>query len=270
VLQNTATGFVLNRADGGASVPLTGTGTGVDPLRAEGIEIVVSGTANTGDRFLIQPTRHAIDGLRVQVTDPAKIAAAAPIRTGVDIDNTGTGKISGGVVTDATNAQLRNSVSIQFLTANTYSINGAGSFTYTDGGDIDVNGVRVQIAGAPVVGDTFTISNNPTGAGDNRNALLLAQSLQRPVLDGGTTSLTGALGSFVADIGVTARQSQLSRDTLDFVHREDLAARDSVSGVNLDEEAANLVRYQQAYQAAAQIIRVSDSLFQTLLGAFAR
>jgi len=270
-LQVTATGFALSDARTGATIPFTGLGTATSPLNAEGLDIVVaSGTAAVGDRFLIQPTRTAIRGFDVLVSDPARVAAAAPIKTSVATTNAGGAKISAGEVLDATNANLRSTATIQFTSATTYSINSAGSFTYASGGNIDVNGVRVQISGTPALNDRFVISDNSTGLGDNRNALLLSDALQQPVLNGGTTSLTSAVGQFVGGIGVTTRQAQVSRDAQQVVHDENLQARDSVSGVNLDEEAANLLKFQQAYQAAAQLIRISDTLFQTLLGATGR
>jgi flagellar hook-associated protein 1 FlgK len=173
-------------------------------------------------------------------------------------------------VLDGSNAQLRAPVTIEFLSASTYSINGAGSFTYAAGEDIDVNGWRVQISGAPAAGDSFSVSDNTSGAGDNRNALLLADALQSPVLNGGTTSLGSAVGEFVGGVGVATRQAQVNRDAQSVVYEESLAAKEAVSGVNLDEEAANLLKYQQAYQAAAQLIRVADTMFQTLLAATQR
>jgi flagellar hook-associated protein 1 len=270
VLERTGGGWSLRYADTGAAVTMTGTGTAADPFVADGLEIVVGGAASTGDEFLIRPTRAAVSGLDVLVTDPARVAAAAPIRGAVNPANTGNGAISAGEVIDASNAQLRDPVTIEFLTATTYSVNGAGSFTYTSGGNIDVNGWRVQISGSPAVGDRFTIGDNSAGAGDNRNALELAKALQTPVLNGGTASLSARVGQFVAEVGVATRQAQVNRDAQSVVYEESAAALDSVSGVNLDEEAANLLRYQQAYQAAAQLIRVADTLFQTLLGATQR
>jgi flagellar hook-associated protein 1 FlgK len=206
----------------------------------------------------------------VLITDPSEVAAAAPIRTAADAGNAGTGSISAGEVLDGTNAQLRSAVTIEFLSANTYSINGAGSFAYTDGGNIDVNGWRVQISGTPAAGDTFTVSDNTSGTGDNRNALALADALKSPVLNNGTTSLGSAVGEFVGGIGVATRQAQVNRDAQNVVHEESVAQKEAVSGVNLDEEAANLLKYQQAYQAAAQLIRVADTMFQTLLAATER
>jgi flagellar hook-associated protein 1 len=270
ILEMTAGGWELRDSLSGAGVPMTGTGTAADPFVVEGIEIEVGGAAATGDRFLIRPTRGAIVDMDVLISDPSRVAAAAPIRTAADTGNSGSGTISAGEVLDSTNAQLRAPVTIEFTSATTYSINGAGSFTYTAGGDIDVNGWRVKISGAPAVGDSFTVSDNTSGTGDNRNALLLADALSAPVLNGGTTSLSSAVGEFVGGIGVATRQAQVNRDAQNVVYEESLAAKEAVSGVNLDEEAANLLKYQQAYQAAAQLIRVADTMFQTLLAATER
>jgi flagellar hook-associated protein 1 FlgK len=270
VLEMTSGGWALQDSLTGASVPMTGTGTAADPFVADGLEIEVGGAADVGDTFLIRPTRGAITDMSVLITDPSEVAAAAPIRTAADAGNAGTGSISAGEVLDGTNAQLRSAVTIEFLSANTYSINGAGSFAYTDGGNIDVNGWRVQISGTPAAGDTFTVSDNTSGTGDNRNALALADALKSPVLNNGTTSLGSAVGEFVGGIGVATRQAQVNRDAQNVVHEESVAQKEAVSGVNLDEEAANLLKYQQAYQAAAQLIRVADTMFQTLLAATER
>ena len=95
----------------------------------------------------------------------------------------------------------------------------------------------------------------------------LAAVLGQGVLAGGTESLNGAATRFVGAIGVTASQSAASRDAQQIISDSSAAAADSVSGVNLDEEAANMLRFQQAYQAAAQTIRITQELFQTLLDA---
>ncbi len=91
--------------------------------------------------------------------------------------------------------------------------------------------------------------------------------LNQPVLNGGTASLSGATGQFVASVGVATNQAQSNRDAQKIVHDDSVSAQQSVSGVNLDEEAAKLLQYQQAYQAAAQVIKIADSLFKTLIGA---
>jgi flagellar hook-associated protein 1 FlgK len=270
ILEMTGSGWELRDSLTGALAPMTGTGTAVDPFVVDGLEIEVGGAADVGDTFLIRPTRGAITSMSVLVTDPSQVAAAAPIRSAADAGNSGSGSISAGEVLDSSNAALRAPVTIEFLTANTYSINGAGSFAYTARDNIDVNGWRVQISGAPAVGDTFTVTDNTSGTGDNRNALLLSDALKSRVLNGGTTSLGSAVGEFVGGIGVATRQAQVNRDAQSVVYEESLATKEAVSGVNLDEEAANLLKYQQAYQAAAQLIRVADTMFQTLLAATER
>ena len=274
ILERTAGGWELRRADTGTAVTLTGTGTAADPLRADGLEIVVSGTANAGDKFLIRPTREAVQGLEVLIDNPERIAAAAPIRTAVNPANTGTGAIDAGTVTDLT-AWVPDDYTLEFTAPDTWQVldsngNQVTTGTYTPGAPIEFNGIRVTVTGEPAAGDTFTISENTDGSGDNRNALLLADALGKPVLGGGTTSLNAAVGQFVAGIGSATRLAQINRDAQKVVHEENLTARDSVSGVNLDEEAANLLRFQQAYQAAAQMIQVANALFDALMSATAR
>ena len=259
--------WALRNAATGSTVTMTGTGTVADPFKADGLSIVVNGAAAVGDRFEIRPTHDAPAGFGVKITDPGKIAAAAPIRTAAAAANTGAGTISAGSVVDATNPNLRTTSTLQFTGANTYSINGAGSFTYTPDQPILINGASVTISGAPAVGDTFTISDNTGGTGDNRNMLAMSDSLAKGVINNGTTSLNSATSSLVGQIGSQTRQVQSSHDAQQIVQKEASDARDSISGVNLDEEAANLIKYQQAYQAAAQMIKVASSLFDSILAA---
>ena len=260
----------LKRADTGAAVAMTGAGTAASPFVADGLSFVVGGTPAAGDRFLMQPTANAIAGLRVLISDPARIAAAAPIRTSTAAANLGSATISAGEVLDSTNAQLRSPVTLRFIDATHYSINGAGNNSYTPGGNIDLNGWRVAVSGAPQAGDTFTVSDNTGGVGDNRNALELSAVLGRGVLAGGTESLNGAATRLLGSVGTATNQAQVSRDAQQVVHDDAVAENDAVSGVNLDEEAANMLRYQQAYQAAAQVIRATQSMFDSLLSAVAR
>ena len=260
----------LRNVNTGAAVTMTGTGTSTDPFVADGISMVVNAGAAVGDRFEIRPTRQAASGLDVKITDPGKIAAAAPIRTSVATTNTGSGTITAGSVVDATNASLRTTSTIQFLSASTYSINGAGIFTYAADSPILINGAAVTISGAPAIGDKFTISDNTGGTGDNRNMLLLSDSLAKPVMDNGTTSINDSTSRLIGQIGSATRQVTASRDAQEIVLNESTDTRDAVSGVNLDEEAANLIKYQQAYQAAAQMIRIASQLFDTLLAATGR
>jgi flagellar hook-associated protein 1 FlgK len=269
-LSRTATGYTLNRKDTGAAVTFTGTGTAADPILADGLSIVVGAGIATGDRYSIQPTRDALAGMSMAITDASRVAIAAPIRTLAASTNTGTGTISPGEVLDPTDAALLTTVDIQFTSATTYSVNGAGSFTYTPGSAIDVNGWRVQVNGAPAVGDRFTVRNNAGATGDNRNAFAMADSLRANVLDGGTIAAYAAVERLTGDVGLATRTAQINRDAEATIHASDIDARDSVQGVNLDEEAANMLRYQQAYAAAAQIISAAQEMFDSLMNAVRR
>ena len=192
------------------------------------------------------------------------------MRTTTTTGNTGSGTISAGEVLDATNGQLLTTANIVFTSPTTYTINGGAAQTYTAGGNIDANGWRVQINGNPAAGDTFTVRSNAGATGDNRNAFALSDAFSAGVIEGGTLSVASAVSRLTADVGLQTRTAQVNRDAEAAVNADDLDARDSVSGVNLDEEAANLLRYQQAYQAAAQVIATASSLFDSLLNAVRR
>ena len=90
------------------------------------------------------------------------------------------------------------------------------------------------------------------------------------MLDGGTKSVISGVEKLTADVALSTRTAQVNRDAEKVIHDSDIASQDAVSGVNLDEEAANLLRYQQAYAAAAQIISVANEMFDTLLNAVRR
>ncbi|TWI02842.1 flagellar hook-associated protein 1 FlgK [Luteimonas cucumeris] len=271
ILQFDGTAWRATRADTGASVPLTGTGTAADPLLVGGIELVLGGGAPAvNDRFLLQPTAGAAGAISVAITDPGRVAAATPVKGSADLANSGNGKLSGLKVTDAGNANLLDTVAIDFIGANQYTIDGAGPFAYAAGQVISHNGWSVTLDGAPAAGDNFTIGASGTGSSDNGNAKLLANLDDASALNGGTLTLNGAIGGLTTSVGSAARQADYSAEAQQVIHDQALAARDSISGVNLDEEAADLMRLQQAYQAASQIISTADTLFQSLLGAVRR
>jgi flagellar hook-associated protein 1 FlgK len=263
--------WVATHPDTGASIPMTGTGTAADPLVVNGIEVVLaSGTPAANDRFLLQPTAGAAGNLSVAITDPGRIAAATPVKATTDLANTGSGKLSGLKVTDADNAGLLAPVDIEFLDATQYTINGTGPFAYTPGQTIAYNGWSVVLDGAPAAGDTFSVGPTGANSSDNGNAKLLSNLDDARVLNGGTLTLNGAIGGLTTQVGSAARQADYSAQAQQVIHDQAQAARDAVSGVNLDEEAADLMRLQQAYQAASQIIATADTLFQSLLAATRR
>ena len=270
VLRFDGTAWSATRADTGANVPLTGTGTATDPLKIGGVELVVGGAPAAGDRFLLQPTSGAAGGLQVAIDDPNRIAAAKPVKAFADLDNTGKGKVSGITVNDAADPNLLAPADIEFIDANQYTIDGNGPFPYTPGQPINANGWSLTLDGVPAASDPFSVGTTGAGSSDNGNALLLAGLDDAKALGNGTVSLNGAIGGLTTSIGSAARQADYAQQAQQILHDQAESARDAVSGVNIDEEAANMIRFQQAYQAAAQVISTADNMFQSLLSAVGR
>jgi flagellar hook-associated protein 1 FlgK len=257
----------LTNTSDGTSVTPAGAGTAGSPYTTAGISIVLSGTPANGDQFLIQPTATAAGSLNVVLSNPSQIAAAGAIKTAAAGSNTGSATISSGTVLDAANPNLLSPLTIAFSSPTTYTINGGAPNTYTSGGNIDVNGLQVQISGAPATGDTFSVTSNAGGTGDNRNALLAANAQNAGVLQNGTTSITGGVSAIITGLGSQAQQINTAQSAQSAVNAQALSGVQSLSGVNLDEEAASLLQFQQAYQAAAQALKVGNSLFTSLLDA---
>ena len=237
----------------------------------DGLAIDLAGIAGgaAGDRFLLRPTQIAGD-LSVRIQDPRAIAAALPVRAAAAPANTGTGAVGGLNVIDATNVQLRAQVDIQFTGGN--FVAGAVSVPLDPSGEttIDINGWRLVVRGTPADGDTFSVRDNAGGVGDNRNALALAGLADLRMLGGGTASLGESYAELVADVGVKTRRAQINAEVQGDLLGDATAQRDAISGVNLDEEAADLIRFQQAYQASAQVIAVAGSMFESLFDALRR
>ncbi len=268
-LRYDGTNFILTNLADNSSQTLAG---GVAPLQyqVDGLVIDVTTVPNAGDSFLIQPTRQVARDIQLNISDPREIAAALPVRTTAAIGNASDAAISAPAVLDATDANLLTTANIVFASASQFRINGGPLQAYTPGANIDANGWRIQITGTPQAGDTFTVQSNAGGAGDNGNALQLAALQTTDILDGGSTTYQGAYGRLVADVGAQTRQADIGLSAATTLKAQAVAARESVSGVNLDEEAANLMRFQQSYQAAAQAIAVAGTIFDTLIAAVGR
>ncbi|WP_441005038.1 flagellar basal body rod C-terminal domain-containing protein [Novilysobacter viscosus] len=258
------------RAGSGQPVAMTGSGTAADPLRVDGVELVVAGAPANGDRFSLRPTSGAASGLQVALSDPAGLAAASPLRTSADTANLGNASLGGARVTDPAAFAAFSGASIEFIDAGQYTVNGAGPYPHTAGNPITGPGWSLQVEGTPVAGDAFSLARTAARSSDNGNARALAGLDTAGVLAGGTVGMTEGLAQFTGRVGSDARHAELTLDAQSAIDAQVTAERESVSGVNLDEEAADLLRYQQAYQAAAQVIATADTLFQSLLGAVRR
>jgi flagellar hook-associated protein 1 FlgK len=271
ILSKKAGSLSLTNAATGAVVPFTGAGTAASPLLADGLSIVLAGPTATGDQFLIQPTAQAAASFSAALTNPSQIAAAAALNPVASSTNTGTGTISGGTIVNAADPNVLTPATITFLTPTTYSVTGLGSFTYTPGAAVPgvgpSYGWQVQISGTPAAGDTFTVKSNAGATGDNRNALLVAKQQSLPVLANGTLSINDSVGALITGIGSQAQQINTEQTAQTAVNSQAVANQQSISGVDLNEEAAKLLQWQQAYGAAAKALQIGSSLFQSLLTA---
>lgn len=284
LLQYNGTNYLLTNMTTNSTQTLGAAGTYV----VDGLTLDVA-TANSGDRFLILPTRAAAGGISLAISDPRSIAAATPIATATTAANTGNGRISAGTVTDISNTAFTTTtgvltppITIRFTSAVAYDVINTTTSAVLDSGvynpvtgnnifptttnSLDY-GYQVRITGAPATGDTFTVDYNTNGTGDNRNALALAGLQTSGVLSNGTTTYGESYGNLVSSIGAQTHSADINLQSQTTLLQQSKDQRASVSGVNLDEEAANMLRFQQAYQAAAQVISIASSLFGTLLGA---
>ncbi len=268
------------------------------PATIDGLQLTIDGPTAPGDTFLVEPTRSAASDIRMLISNVKEIAAAAPLRGEQVKDNLGNGKITNPDVSSATNLPgiigaapvslvfeaATNRLVVTGGTAGAGNPLGAGWIPYnpatdSNGADFDLgaalgipayNGVTFTVSGAPLDGDTFTIGKNTDASGDNRNMLKLAGLQDAALLEGGTTNLQTAYGQTVSGVGAKTHQLDINSRAQQTILDQAIQAREEIAGVNMDEEAANLIRFQQSYQAAAQVIGAADTLFQTLLDAVRR
>jgi flagellar hook-associated protein 1 FlgK len=269
--------------------------TRIDPYpqanaqRIDGIDFTVTGAAAAGDNFSIKPTVNGAANIALKLTDVSQIATATPITTSVPLTNTGTGKISSGTV-DAAYLTPGNAITTPIkLTfdkasgtlagfpadkpvtvttmagAKTVYPAGATNIPFTAGSSYNVSGMNVTLSGVPADKDTFTISKNTDASGDTRNAALLAGLQTKNILNGGTATYQSAYAQLVSFVGNKTREVKVNADAGATLLAQVTASQQDVSGVNLDEEAANLLKYQQAYQAAGKVMQIASTMFDTLL-----
>jgi flagellar hook-associated protein 1 len=256
----------------GQSVALTGSGTSASPLTGAGLSIVVSGTPQAGDSFLIQPTAGAAAGFSMVLTSPSQVGAASLVQAAAGSANTGTGAVSSTGVTDPS-TWTSGTYTVSFSAGNAYTVtNSSGTSvatgTYTSGSPIDFNGIQLTLTGSPASGDTFTVSpNSASNTGDNSNLYAMINTLSASTLDAGTTSVNDAINNIVSQIGTVTQQAQNNATTQQTANQNATTALNNVSGVNLDQQAASMLQYQQAYQAMAEMIQTSGQLFNSLITA---
>jgi flagellar hook-associated protein 1 FlgK len=194
----------------------------------------------------------------------------------VFVTGPGEAKISTGYTgkpVDAKQALRTTPLQVRFDSPTHFSIVDVNTDTIVASRNFDPNflepaftyqGIQISLSNAPKTGDTFVIDGNKDGTGNNENMLMLIDLESEPVMGGGKTFASSYIDN-VNDMGNIARQATISQSALKVVYDQAMTARDQVSGVSLDQEAADLVRYQQAYQAAAKILQVASQLFDSVL-----
>jgi flagellar hook-associated protein 1 FlgK len=266
---------VLDASTGGP-ISTTGSGTAGDPYQVQGLSIVTGAGAAAGDRFLISAVSGAGTQVGLNIGDPAKIAAAAPVSTVTSLQNLSSASVSGAQVNDISAPNLQQSVSIVFDDPNTYRIvDGGGSDlsgpqTYTSGDDISFNGWTVQVNGQTLAGDRFNVGPTGAASADNSNGLVLAGITAKGFFANGTLSLANLSANLVSNAGAGAARASEALNVQSALRDQAELDMESVSGVNLEEEAVNLLRYQEAYLAASKIIGVANELFRDLLAVVSR
>jgi flagellar hook-associated protein 1 len=251
----------------------------------DGFNVTITVGAAIGDEYIIRPTDNGASDIAVLISNPSKVAVAGPLKgsqatnsSGIPT-NIGSASISDVNITSVTGVPLASNITLTFdATNNRFDISApiGGTLAYNpvtenSGKQFTIaaaGGATFSISGFPEDGDAFVIENNAGGDGDNRNGLLLSDLQSSRLMLNGTASYQDTYGQMVADVGSVTHQNQVSSEALTVLLDQTIEARESVSGVNLDEEAADMLKFQHAYSAAAQMIGVADTLFQTLLGSF--
>ncbi len=282
--------YTLTRRSDGTSQTVT------DGQIVDGFQITVGAPAPAdNDRFLLQPVAAAARNAALALENPRGIAAASPVAATFDVDNTGTASVASlsATAVDATAAPL--TATLAFTddagsytwelrdAANTLIRSGTGSWTagqpirsdaWTPATPAQRYDWSLDLNGVPRSGDTITLGNTPFPASDNGNARTMmalrdAGLVGQRTLASGTvvpgSSVTDAYANMLAEVGVRVQSARLSAQQSASIADDAEAAVQSKVGVNLDEEAARLIQFQQSYQAAAKMLQVAQSLFDTLL-----
>jgi flagellar hook-associated protein FlgK len=215
-----------------------------------------------------EPANLAVLGLRTGLY----INGTVDEEIAVFVTGTGTASVAAGFASnpDTEIAPNESPFKIEFLSNSQYSITDIASDTvlatrdYAAGDTIGYGSVTLEFDSAPSAGDSFVVDGNEDGVGDNGNMLLIVDLQNKPVLDADRSISDGYI-DLVTDVGNAATLGKISQEALQVVYDQAVESRDRVSGVSLDQEAADLIRFQQAYQASAQIIQMSSKIFDSIL-----
>ena len=275
---NNAGQYLLTRLSDGTARSVA------DGATVDGFTLNIGANApSAGESFLLQPVGVAADSMRRVLDDPKGIAAASPLTATVGSANTGTASVQSlRITSSAADATVTANVTFNSNTGDydwelrdaSNAVLSSGTAAWTAGQPIVLNGFELRLNGVPRSGDTLQVSPTLYPASDNGNALAMIDLrdeglVGRQVRSDGTVlagdTITAAYGQAMADIGVRVQGATAAAEVSAAVQKDADSALESKVGVNLDEEAARLIQYQQSYQAAAKVLQIAQSVFQTLL-----
>lgn len=275
---------VVRQSDNTDVGTVTPGANGVATFEVDGVEFSFKNNARNKDTFLVRPTIDGAANFNVLANDVSQIAAAAPILTSMPLTNTGTGKISEGKVSKdflTTPAPLPVTLAFDEASGNLTGfpagmvtvVNSKGESSQVDAANVKFDngstysfgGVSVTMTGKPGGNDKFTIAANSSGVGDTRNIAALGELQTKNIFNNGTATLTSSYAQMVSQVGNKTREVQVNAQAGNALLAQAEGAQADVSGVNLDEEAANLIKYQQAYQASSKVMQIAGTIFDTLL-----
>ncbi len=262
-----------------------GVATSVAPgAIVDGFQLNVSAPLPVvGDRFLLRPVGLAAGAMKRALDDPKGIAAASQVTAAVGSANTGTATVADvHASSPAINPQLTATLTFtsnagaydwELRDRTTNALVSNGSATWTAGQPISLNGWDMSLNGVPQTGDTVVVQKTAFPANNNGNARALTDLRDARIVgqrtSGGVVmpgeTITDAYASAMSDIGVRVQGARTSAEMSASVASSAESLRSSKAGVNLDEEAARLIQFQQSYQAASKMLQVAQSVFDTLL-----
>ncbi|MBU3899288.1 MAG: flagellar hook-associated protein FlgK [Gammaproteobacteria bacterium] len=252
-----------------------------NPVIIDGLAIQKSLTpadAAAGDRFLIKPFSNSASNINAEFSTPRALAVASPVAGKMGASNTGSLQL--GSLQARSNPPATLPVTLTFTGPNSYtrSDQGVTVFTYTSGQVIEgsvpattpLSEWSLMLQGAPQAGDTFTVQAQPVA---NRNlnagnASAMMGLRDAAMFDG--AALTDGYAALIAQIGIRTQSANFATQVSSAIASNLERDRAGVSGVNLDEEAAKLLQFQQAYQASAKVIQIAQNIFDTLIQSMGR
>ena len=263
------TGNITRRSDGAVTAFDTSV---TSPINIDGLDIAQAGGAAAGDRFLIKPFTSSASNVTSMFSTPRALAVASPVAATMGTANTGSLQQVAIAARSNPMAAASLGVVLTFTGSNTYtrSDQGATVYTYTPGQAIEatVTGPpladwSVTLQGTPKAGDTLTVNTNlyPTLSAGNATAMMDLRDVA--MFDG--AAMTDGYAGLISQIGIRTQSADYAAKVSATIATNVERDRAGVSGVNLDEEAANLLQYQQAYQASAKMIQIAQNIFDTLI-----